>query len=449
MLLALLSRLSARTANVRSNLTYFFCQSNITGRNTATSILKGLIHLILSERRDLVDSIQRHLNAPKTLSALFDALKDVSTSNSIPSMYVVIDALDECDDQLPELLRCISRESRNPQTKIKWLVSSRNLVAIMESMSFIRNRVNADLELNEPRVSNGVANFIKNKVQELAEAKFFRDEILENVKSTLLKKAEGTFLWVSLACRELEESDPWDIEDVLAEIPSGLEPLYNRMIDKIDQLSSKRDRRTTTLCKSVLILASIARRNLRLDEIPTLAALPEDKFTPVENVKRLVHYCGSFLVIRNTTAYFVHQSARDFLLGIGKQRVFFLGEKPCTEAQIHRDLISRCIGFMSKTLQMDLCQLGGPGATISQSGALIQKNLPPPIRYMSRYWIEHLQAFCERAESTLPVSSCEEVCDFVTRKFLYWMEALILTGETQHATSLLTNLRQLLHVRAP
>ncbi|KAB2568608.1 Vegetative incompatibility protein HET-E-1, partial [Lasiodiplodia theobromae] len=157
----------------------------------------------------------------------------------------------------------------------------------MESMSFIRNRVNADLELNEPRVSNGVANFIKNKVQELAEAKYFSDEILENVKSTLLKKAEGTFLWVSLACRELEESDPWDIEDVLAEIPSGLEPLYNRMIDKIDQLSSKRDRGTTTLCKSVLILASIARRNLRLDEIPTLAALPEDKFTPVDNIRKV------------------------------------------------------------------------------------------------------------------------------------------------------------------
>lgn len=445
MLLALISHLSTKALDKSVVLSYFFCQSGIPGRDTATAVVKGLLHLILFEKPKLAHCLEAYPDLPKTPFALFNILQAISTDRTVPAMYIVIDALDECNQQLGELLEWISQETRNPSTKIKWLVSSRNLPVVRERIGSICNKANADLELNEPRVSRGIATFIQSKTQELAVKKGYKEELQDLLHTTLNQKAGGTFLWVALVCKELERKPCFAAKKVLAEIPSGLGPLYDRMIDQIDALESMDDWDLSRLCKSILALASIARRNLRVDEIPEIAGLPEGEFSSDE-VNELIQHCGSFLVVRHPTVYFVHQSARDYLLGSGQSRVFLLGEKGRCPARMHYEVVLRCLESMSKNLRRDLCQLKHPGSILSDCDELIKRNLPPAIRYASRYWVEHLQKSYELGYSRAEEANTRKICRFVEEKFLYWMEALTVIGESRSVISLIETLHSLLRV---
>lgn len=48
--------------------------------------------------------------------------------------------------------------------------------------------------------------------------------------------ADGTFLWVSLVCKELEKATtPRQALEACAKFPKGLNPLYQRMMEQIDK----------------------------------------------------------------------------------------------------------------------------------------------------------------------------------------------------------------------
>lgn len=49
-------------------------------------------------------------------------------------------------------------------------------------------------------------------------------------------RADGTFLWVALVAQELQNVRSWDVLRVLKQMPEGLEPLYRRMMNHIQQL---------------------------------------------------------------------------------------------------------------------------------------------------------------------------------------------------------------------
>ncbi len=80
-------------------------------------------------------------------------------------MYLIINALDECNHELLLLLKEITR-SENLSYKIKWLVTSRNETFIRESLSSYR-RLCMSLELNSTYVSQAVNAFIGSKVAKL------------------------------------------------------------------------------------------------------------------------------------------------------------------------------------------------------------------------------------------------------------------------------------------
>jgi hypothetical protein len=68
---------------------------------------------------------------------------------------------------------------------------------------------------------------------------------------------------VALVFKELETVESWDALQVVEEIPTGLEDLYNRTIQQIQQ----RQRKDPEHCRLVLSAAILAYRPLRLVEI--------------------------------------------------------------------------------------------------------------------------------------------------------------------------------------
>src|SRR5467141_146475 len=114
-------------------LSYFLCQGTDSRLNTATAILRGIVYLLASEQPFLISHLRKKYDhAGRKLfedSSAFYCLSDVFQQMvqdpKLTAAYLVVDALDECEEGLPQLLDLIT-STVSAQSCIKWIVSSRN-----------------------------------------------------------------------------------------------------------------------------------------------------------------------------------------------------------------------------------------------------------------------------------------------------------------------------------
>jgi hypothetical protein len=167
------------------------------------------------------------------LSEIFtNILQDLSLN----STYLIIDALDECVADLPKLLDFIVQKS-SVSPLVKWIVLSRNDTNIEQRLRLDDSRTEMSLELKEnaKQVSSAVNAYIDYCLLELTEIqhnKLLRDSVREKMQ----RKANGTFLWVSLVIQELKDVMSWEALQVLDEVPIELKDVYRRIIAQIKRL---------------------------------------------------------------------------------------------------------------------------------------------------------------------------------------------------------------------
>ncbi|KAI8930692.1 hypothetical protein NX059_012301 [Plenodomus lindquistii] len=409
-------------------LAYFFCQSTQPQLNNAVSVLRGLIYLLVAQQDQLMRHVQKRYKAvgsklfegPNAIHALKEILSDILNDPALPMTYLLVDALDECTTGLSTLLRTITDDSLARRSKIKWLVTSRNLPEIEQYLQPDSAGIKVSLEVSANQVSRAVAAFINFKVQDLATVKRYEARLQEEVEKVLRSRAEGTFLWVSLVCKELEKVPFYSTREVLHTLPPGLDPLYDRMMT---QILAQDHIKTREYCKDVLRAVTVAFRPLRLKELVVVAGLTSDQFNDPQAVVDLVGRCGSFLTIRQDTVSFIHLSAKDyFMTGNGQQ---ILDGAAATE---QGQVIHRLINAMRNTLQRDLCSLEKQGPQIKGITEQIQDSVLSQIAYACEYWIEHLCALdlTSSATSKYILQDGGIVDLFLQKKFLYWLEALSL-----------------------
>ena len=123
-------------------VSYFFCQSTDSRLNSAASVLKGLIYLIVQQRIDMIRHVRKRyedggsgiFDGPNAVYNLRLILRGILGDSALPRTYLLIDALDECNEGLQQLLDTITDKSFTPKSKVKWLVASRNRPDIAERL---------------------------------------------------------------------------------------------------------------------------------------------------------------------------------------------------------------------------------------------------------------------------------------------------------------------------
>ncbi|OBT84701.1 hypothetical protein VE02_06110 [Pseudogymnoascus sp. 03VT05] len=190
---------------------YFFCDDQDQDRKTPIAILRSLIWQILLRRNELFDIIKADFDAQgntitENFSTLARIFKGMLRDERAGEVFVLIDALDECDRSLRKGLLFSIRElfqtSLTTQTgKFKFLVKSRPENDIMEDLSGVGTR----LLMNSTSVNYDLSMYIDSEVDRLAKRKGYTPELKEMVENTLKNEAEGTFLWVSLMVADLEK----------------------------------------------------------------------------------------------------------------------------------------------------------------------------------------------------------------------------------------------------
>ncbi|KAH7108964.1 NACHT domain-containing protein [Dactylonectria macrodidyma] len=138
LLCGIINELRKETTNL---LSYFFCQGTDSRINNATAVLRGLIYLIVAQQPSLIPHVRKKYDhAGKGLFddvnawvALAEIFANILQDPKLKSTFLIIDALDECVANLPELLDLIVKKSSESPC-VKWIVSSRNWPNIEEQL---------------------------------------------------------------------------------------------------------------------------------------------------------------------------------------------------------------------------------------------------------------------------------------------------------------------------
>nr|RBQ96734.1 hypothetical protein FVER53263_13486 [Fusarium verticillioides] len=340
-------------------ISFFLCQANVKEEDLSSDIavLRGLIYVLLEHQPSLISAIRpsydkqkdRPFNSINSSELLGDILTTMLQDPSLNDAILLVDALDECTINRSKLIKLIADLSESCNTK--WIVSSRDWPEIQQELADATGLICLDLEQEHEPVSQAVKSYIRKKVDDLAKTKWKNDsELKDKVFDYMQSHADDTFLWVALVCERLANSSIRKrlVMEELVKFPTSLVALYQAMLDRITN-SPEADR-----LKQILALVCIVYRPLSSAEIPTLVEFMDDY--DEEDVEDVIASCGSFLTLQNGEIFFVHQSAKEFLLDQGHRILFPHGTK-----HKHAYIFCRSVEGMQNTLRQDIYELGSPG----------------------------------------------------------------------------------------
>jgi hypothetical protein len=199
-------------------LLFFFCEAGSPTSNNAAAVLRGLLFQLVSQQISLIEDVRKPYNKagatlfdPKgqnTYIYLLDIFTEMLKDPDLKRIHLVVDALDECEVGLPELLDFIGKVCQSNR-RVKWLVTSRPRLDIVEHLRILRlhtDCVELDLEQNaQGSIVNAVNAYIVHKVRGLSQRKNYSTHVELEVKRYLEQEADGTFLWVALVCQQLAD----------------------------------------------------------------------------------------------------------------------------------------------------------------------------------------------------------------------------------------------------
>ncbi|KAJ0417497.1 hypothetical protein BJY00DRAFT_325492 [Aspergillus carlsbadensis] len=352
-------------------LAYFFCESSSNKHTSAISILRGLLYQLVQKHPDWVRFLlPKYLIRKEKLFTSFEALWSilVAMAKEFKEIYCIIDALDECtrDSQetlLAQLAETLDEDSGGlDELGLHILVTSRPYEEIGRHL---RQFYHHDLS-SFPSLRHDVDLLIEKRVDELSTRNTYPQSIREKVASILKDKADGTSLWVGIACRELLRVPSKNAVKSLERLPRNLDSLYTTLLESAKDHTP--DEFETVV--RILGVVAIALRPLTILELSQFAQIYLDQDEDVRHsfTRDTIHMCRLLIVVQDGTVTLLHKSLKDFLLR-GAQRV-------ASERPAHAQATYRCLDLVISSFKD--CDIYG--YTPDSNSFLF---------YSAQYWSQH------------------------------------------------------------
>ncbi|EAQ84838.1 hypothetical protein CHGG_08852 [Chaetomium globosum CBS 148.51] len=186
-----------RKPDATSLLSYFFCQATVPKLSNAQAVLRGLIYMLVNKQqpslRSHVEDRFKDTGEPlfgdtEALSALCDIVKGILRDRNLQTVYLIVDAIDECVEDQDKLLDFILQEAQLPC--VKWLISSRNTIKPRTRLEHSQSIVSLELRENADSVSQAISAYIADRTSKISS--LLNDPPLQQyVQRVLHQKAEG------------------------------------------------------------------------------------------------------------------------------------------------------------------------------------------------------------------------------------------------------------------
>jgi hypothetical protein len=280
------------------------------------------------------------------------------------------------------------------------------------------------LDLESSYIATAVDRYIVRKLDELDRMHDYGTELQQRLQHHLAAKAEGTFLWISLVCKQLEAVPASYAFQTIEQLPNELNAVYFKVLNEIRREDS------TGKCIRLLEVMVLAFRPLTLQEINGIAGLPGADIIDHATVGR----CTSFVRIQDQKVEFVHQSVRDYLL--------LARASPSDDAlgsYGHGHIALSALRFLRSRLKINLFDLPWPQTSSTTAQAMTRSKIGGPaleLEYAASFWAQHS---CNT--NTLDKDIIPEVrsamADFLSSRFLEWLECLSWLGNLKSGTETL------------
>jgi ankyrin repeat protein len=252
--------------------------------------------------------------------ALWDLFLDITRHEKKGCINIVIDAIDECSDETQLLLvnRITKLLESGVATPIKIFMTSRpNTTAIYALQESSVEYIRLSLEENQDLIGQDVHLVIQQRLELLARRGSCSPEFCRRLEESLVNKAEGTFLWVSLVLPLLEKRRVLTVSDLLMiqQLPQGLIALYKGFLKDIPIPDRE-------LAGNILRIVVSSARPLNVDEIAILLAGGQASLAkinyPFYNSESIQLMLRPLVRISNSRVELVHQSIKEFLIDLGR-----------------------------------------------------------------------------------------------------------------------------------
>lgn len=315
---------------------YFFFKDQ--DQNTVRQALCALLHQLFIKNPSLIKyAMAEHSNSGNKMIhgtiSLWRIFNNVVRDSRLESVIIVLDALDECaEPELRDLTKGLiqhfqTQSPHGPQSgcKLKVLLTSRPYKTIANQLrkllsSFPSVRIPG--EQYSEAIGKEVNLVIEKRVEqlqlseELQEAK--RLELKQLLRDKLCAIQNRTYLWVHLVFEQLENEGldmetEQGVDSFFAMPPTDLAETYTRILQKCT------DPKKTRMAFAIMLAAdrplSISEFNVAMNVRSDQQGFQDLDLEPNEVfASKLPSLCGLLISIHHEKVYFLHQTAREFLL---------------------------------------------------------------------------------------------------------------------------------------
>ena len=416
---------------------------------------RRLILATVKEKPDLGQSANLREQYEKLVVEPLAKLRSLTSTRD--PFFIVIDALDECDEvnDLQLLLRLLATTKDMPNLRIRVFVTSRPELPIRLGFQEMPSVLHQDLILHDvPRsvVDSDIEIFLRYELERVRQNyRIPANWPEEHELSILIAKAEGLFIFAATACRYIGGPFLADHQERLKQICSSastnqlmtkeLDHMYTIVLQnsvKDEYTEEERQRNNLRFCHivgSIVILLS----PLSIPELFKL--LCNAQLRDQQQLENILDPLRAVLDVPENIDCSVqplHLSFRDFLLD---QNRCLDGRFWVNEEHAHQILAMDCMRLLSSSLQRNICRLPSLGTLKSEIPQKdIDNALSPAVQYACRYWADHTQ----KGKVELLDHGC--IHKFLQEHFLHWLEAMSLIGKISEAVIAITNLAAIVNV---
>lgn len=331
-------------------------------------------------------------------------------------LYIVIDGLDEAESP-GDLVRLFA-DLQLTSLPLRVLIVSRKTHEISSAWMKLGRQAHTEIIRTEGS-RDDFRSYIDQEMDVAGEESY-----REDVTNKLLEQARGNFLWVHLAVQRINSCHTtMEVEEALANLPPGMEGLYDRMAASV-QTQAARTNERQSLGQMILGWAACAQRSLSVEELSD--ALKHEGL--IEIHRTIGDLCGGFVVVDiEDKVSMIHETAREYLTRSGDdfERPIFIDRKAT-----HHLLFKRCID-----------RLTDPALR-----SLVTRNKDPALLdYATRFWFVHLSS-CIFSDSDALFTA---VRFLKTPHVLTWISIIAKTQElrtlvvaSRYLTDIVTKLRR-------
>ncbi|PMD55240.1 uncharacterized protein K444DRAFT_508926, partial [Hyaloscypha bicolor E] len=357
------ARLNAKSDASKITLSFFFLARGTVEEKSTTGLYRSLLHQLFEKAEDLRESLEwMTADSARVIQrngwheeALKETLTHTVQKLGSRLLTVFIDALDECDDNqargMVSFFEELCDRAREAQVLLQICFSSRHYPTI-----FIQKCIKITLE-DEIGHTEDIQQYIKSKL------KLGKRKQAEPLRSEILEKSSGIFLWVVLVLDILISEYPDNsvsikkMRERLKEIPPKLTDLFEMILmrdgEKLERLQ---------LCLKWILFAT---RPIKPQELYFAIQLGLDKScsgcwdqedVDLDQMKTYVRSSSKGLaeVTRNKASevQFIHESVRGFLFG--KYEGQWSGVSGNFVGHCHETLRDCCLAQLKASISQDV-----------------------------------------------------------------------------------------------